>query len=460
MTYFRFFRGVSLLLGLPALLMAQPSPQAQLTAQQYVIQGMTRAFQRDWKEAIQFYEQALQVTPDQPAVLLALSEAHEASQNRTSALFYAQQALRIAPKNPVYVLQAASLHDQSENTRVAIQALTQYLATQPNDVSVLQPLAGYQQKAGDTAGMTATLERLVVLEPEVNTWIARLEEVWRKMGDWNKIIALLRPKVDQNPADKFLVRLLIGAYEQSRQTQALATLLDQALAADPYDVDLQLRKRDLNAQPADSRASSVTVQVIPNNRSIQPEQIQAYFVRAEQDAAARAEVLQLSQRFLEREPAHAEVQLMRGKALFWNGQFAEAGATLLQVLRKNPKDLVGWVMTVEAFTEAQDGAQAVSAADEAGFLFPGQPKLLIAQSKGYLLRQKPADAQRVLTEAASIIQSDFGNETALRVLLLDAEGDLFAQQGQQAAARSKWQEALRLDPAQSTIKIKLGGARQ
>lgn len=424
-------------------------------ASMLLIQGMTRAFQQDYKEAIALYEQSLQLKPESPAIMMALAEAYLGQNVLSSAVFYAQQAARLSPSTLEYAQFLAFLQDKSGNTRAAIEALSTFLANKNKDIAALKDLALYQEKVGDLQNAIQTVQQLAELRAENPVWATKLISLYEKRGDGAALTTFLSQTLAQDPSNRHAYQRLIAFFESKTDKTALIPILERLSQADPTHIEAALQLSALKNNRFTNNRATATVQISSSTAGNTLEQAKAYFNRAETNLEVQTEALRLINQALIEQPQSAEIQVMKGKLLYWMGDYTNAAMTLTPAIRKYPRDLKGWALAVRANAMAGHPKQGLALAEEAAFLFPSQPSLLLAQSFVHFKLNEAPKAQALLREVQAILNTDFANDKALKALYLETEGDGLGLQGKVTEARAKWQEALTLDPNSHTLRVKL-----
>lgn len=431
-----------------------PAPENN-QATQLLIEGMTRAFQRDYQEAISAYEKALLAAPGQAAILFALAEAHHENGNRQGALFYAQQASHAAPMNRVYIGFWAKLLDQQGDAGRATQLWQQFADQHPTDLVALTHLSALQLQSGNTNDAIETFRRMVALRPDNILYTLKLAELYERIGNFQEVISLLLPVVSSDPFDKASLRKIVLAQERLQQKAAIITLLEKVVAQDASDVESRLKLQELSGNRGPDNRASAEISIVPSGNAWTLDHAKAFYKRIYTEPTALNQAEEALLVVTREQPNNAEAWILLGKVRYEQGKYPESANILETWLKKFPRDLDAWVMAVAAQTRVGDASKALLLVQEAGFLFPGQPALLHAQSGALIAAGKLKDAQNILNESAAIIRSDFAHVPAFHMAQYDAEGDLLQKQGNLIEARKRWQAALAIDPNQATIRAKL-----
>ncbi len=109
---------------------------------------MTRAYLDDHEGAIRFYEKALQIAPNEPAILSAMAASYDSLGNLVPAIFYAREARSREPSNREYHRQLAQLLVKSGDVDGAIDAYQSLLAQFPRDRVSLAAIARFDALRG------------------------------------------------------------------------------------------------------------------------------------------------------------------------------------------------------------------------------------------------------------------------------------------------------------------------
>lgn len=397
-----------------------PSPADSTEAARYLIRGTTEAQLGDHEEAISFFEAALERLPGEPAVLLALADAHEAQGDLATALFYARQAqkpagssrphtfrrlaeLQRAAGEPAAALQTYTqlldhFPDQhtAQRQRARLQkelgradaALTAYEAylkhTRRPPVSVYREMLSLYTETGDTTGLEETLRTLVERRPNTPTYRRRLGTLYADDGRPETALQLLAPLARQRPDDAPLRRRVT---QLARQTGT--PWPDTADAAQPDSIRSKQATVEALVQRARSIYDSTTGSPRPDSSRL----------RRADDLLRRA---------LDRAPAHETALALRARLSQERGRFELAGRLLEQLLEITPRDPERWTRAAVAHQRAHQYPAAASVAEEGLLLFPGHVPLARTAAFARLRGDAPAQAAehfhtalRLLDDASS-----------------------------------------------------------
>lgn len=451
---------------LPAYVAArQVSAQQDVRAQQLLVQGMTRAYLDDHEAAVELYEEALRMAPDEATVISALAASHQALGDLSVALFYAQQAIGSAPDNVHYHHHLAELHLEAGEAEQAAEAYDALLARFPNDEKALLASAELLVRLGHTGEAVQRYEQLMASVGDDPVLLEQVLELYLRQGDDVRAEQALLKLIEAEANDLELRRMLSELYlRQGRQEEAVA-LYERALEQSGGDAETvralsDLYRRQGDAHRADALLGTPTSPA-GEDASIEAllDQARSLAERAETHPEAAAEAAQLLQRVLDQEPSHAEALAGLGMLRLRAGDYRIAAAFLDEALAEDPRDPTRWRRAADAHLWAGDAQRAVGVADEAMLLFPGRPELLSVYGSALLTLHQDEAALDAFEEALAVQEEleaedadarETDVQSAEPALLLGALSLLHARQGDAATSEAFYHDALGYDDPSAT----------
>ncbi|WP_457653583.1 tetratricopeptide repeat protein [Rhodocaloribacter sp.] len=437
-----------LLLTPAAHLVAAQTPE-EMQAERIFVRGMTRAYLDDHEAALRFYQEALRLTPNRPAILSAVAASHAALDDVPTAIFYAEQARALDPANVYYHRQVAELYERSGDVARAAAAYDTLLAAHPGDTRALLALARLQAARGRLEDALDVFERLRARSGDDPEVLAQMLELYSRLGDRAGIEATLRTLIRLAP-DAAYRRMLGELYVREGRMDDAAALYEALLEDDPSDVETLLALSDLYRRTGRTGRADSLLDRSMRDEHATADQILAraepFLERAASDPAAAAAARRLLHRALAREPQHYEALRALGELLFETGDYAEAEARLYEALRHNPRDPALWTRAATAALFAGRPLRAAEIADEGLILFPGHVDLLRAAALGYLDAYRNEDALARFEEALDLLDEAPDGDARLRADLLAGLGMIYTRRRDFHAADSLYARALAVDP--------------
>lgn len=444
------------LLAAPALAQrAAPSVERQqVEAEQLFVRGMTRAYIGDYDGAVELYERALGLAPDDPAVLAALAEAHEARGDLTTALFFASRAVERAPNEPSGYRLLAGLQLASGDTNAALATYERLVAAQPDDVGALTALARIQQQSGRLSEALATYERVLDRLGEHAAIRMRMLSIYEHLGDDDGALRSLEALVELDPANEVLRNQLAARYraggDADRADELAPDLVSKPEPANPSpagDADALFAAGDW---PAAADALARTLDADPLDPPAWTRLALAHLYAGNPTSA-----LDVADEALLLFPGQYDLALAAALARTEDGNTADArrafAGALVILDDERPDD-----GAERAFLQAHlallggDLGAALDHARRAAEADPANPAYLDVLGQVHLARNEFAAAAERLAEAIA-----GGTRT---VPTLERLGDAEAAQGRREEARRHWQAALEIAPERASLRNKLGDA--
>jgi tetratricopeptide (TPR) repeat protein len=463
-----FVGGVALLLafllGFPASTVGQSPLGADTTdlqnrrAQALFVRGMTQSYLEDYTEAVSYFEQALDVVPDAPAVLAALAEAEAARDNVTSALYYARQARDQAPNQPYYHHTLADLLARANQPREAVAAYRTLIGRFPGQgdarLSLARLLRDQQQpqaalrayqalvdsterpppeayvemlelykQTGSTDGLEQLLERLIERRRDVQSYRRRLGRLYLEEERYAEAIPVYEALLRERPDDPQILSRLQTLYERTGQDEAANALWRTFETKSATPDQLVTRARSLYD---DARRESAPL-----------------------DSSAIAPAVRLLREALDQAPEHAPALTLLGTLRYETGAFDEAATLLQRAIDADPRAPDRWARAASAHLKAGRPQRAVQVAEEGLLLFPGRAALLRPLAFARLRLDEHNTALRRFDEALASVDTTAETVT-LRAALHAGRGRAYDRLGEASPAQADYQTALKLDRNQPT----------
>ncbi len=421
----------------------------QIQAERVFVRGMTRAYLGDHEAALRFYEEALRLAPNRPAILSAAAASHAALGDLPSAIFFAEQARALDPSNVYYHRQVAELYAQSGDVAHATAAYDTLLASHPGDAAAWLALARLYAAQGRLEDALTAFEHLRALSEDDPEVLTQMLQIYSRLGDPAGMERTLRRLLEIAPRPEHR-RMLAELFVREGRTEQAADLYESLLSDDPSDVESLLALSDLyrqmgraahadslldrSARAADATADQLLVQAKP------------FLERAVSDSAAAAAARRLLERALTREPTHYETLRALGNLLYETGEYDEAERRLSETLRLNPRDPELWNRAAGAALLAGRPSRAVEIAEEGLLLFPGHIDLMHTAALGYLDTYQNENARALLEQALDLLEESPDASPRIRADLLAGLGMLYTRHRDYHTADSLYARALAVDP--------------
>jgi cellulose synthase operon protein C len=333
-------------------------------AEAYYLFAQVEEKEKNWRNAVQLYQEAVRLVPDHTAALITLAKYYlearlterveEAADTvlkkdphhpQASALKIAAQAVTedaipsVVPKaealakefptEPDVAILLAALYGQQRRYREAETTLRRTLESHPMDLDLLNNLNRILTQANNMAGAEAVLSRMVEAEPTSFDHRVRLARFHVGQGAQNKAEAVLREAIVVDPNSEQRRLMLAEFFLNKKDVAAAEQVLLDAAAQSPHSTQIQLG-------------------------------LSALYRKSGQDVKARQRYALLIEEYKDK-PVSLEAKVKLAEMDFVEGKQADAERHVQEVLNENPRSSDGLVLTGRMALARRNGKDAVQA---------------------------------------------------------------------------------------------------
>lgn len=421
-----------------------------LRAEQLLVRGLTRAYIGDHAGALDLYQQALRLLPQEPAVFAALAEAYAALSRPNEALYHAAEAVRLAPTEAAYPAQLARLYLDQGSTAEALAVWTDWLRQSPADPQALYQSARLLVQLGRLDEALAAYNRLLQRPAEPDA--ALLHEVlplYEQTGDAEGVLQVLRQLAAREPGQPRWLRQIGDVLVQQQRLAEAAEAYEAALQHDPADEETLLALTSVYRHQGRLAEAEALVQQANGADAASPaillSRATKLLERVPADPEATAAVTELLQQVLAQDPSHPEARAALGTLYFRTRRYTEALPLLDEAVQRNPREVQRWVQAVAAAFHAGQPRRTIEIADEGLLLFPGTLDLLHLSGLALMEQYQNETAQERLEEALALLREE-APRPLFEAELRSGLALLALRRRDDAAADSLYRQALRLAP--------------
>ena len=209
----------------------------------------------NWRDAVPFYEQALQLDSDNVIASLARVELYQEAGLRATALAFLEEALARRPKSVALLRALVAAFRQDSRTTEAEDAAERYAQLRFDDPTFARAHIELAVARRDKVTATHWIERLMATNPDSTGALEAAAAAYTSLGDRPKSIALLRRGLDLAPEDTDTMHELADAYGLAGQRDDQLKQLKHLLELKPQANDV--RDYVARSEPAKPKADEV-----------------------------------------------------------------------------------------------------------------------------------------------------------------------------------------------------------
>jgi tetratricopeptide (TPR) repeat protein len=388
-------------------------------AEAYYLFAQVEEKEKNWRNAVQLYQETVRLVPDHTAALITLAKYYlearltehvvEAADTvlkkdphhpQAGALKIAAQAVteesipsavpqaetlaKEFPTEPDVAILLATLYGQQRRYREAETTLRRALEAHPRDLDLLNNLNRILTQADNMAGAEAVIRRMVEAEPTAFDHRVRLARFYVGQGAQNKAEAVLREAVVLDPNSEQRRLMLAEFFMSVKDVAAAEQALLDAAAQLPHSSQIQLG-------------------------------LSALYRKIGQDAKARQRYAILVEEYKDK-PVGLEAKVKLAEMDFVEGKQAEAERRVQEVLKDNPRSSEGLILTGRMALAGRNGKDAVQAFRT---VLHDQPELATVHyllGQGYLLTDDTNLAKESFERAVALYPDQVDAKRSLAVL--------------------------------------------
>ncbi|MBS0151826.1 MAG: tetratricopeptide repeat protein [Nitrospira sp.] len=414
-------------------------------ADAYVLFARVEEKEKNWRNAVQLYQEAVRLNPDHAAALITLGKYYLEARLTDHVMETAEtvlkrnpghaqaQALMIAsqvgsdaavlpaipkaealarefPTEPDVVILLATLYGQRQRYRDAEETLRRALEAHPNDLDLLNSLNMVLTRANDTAGAERVIRRMIDVEPESLDHRLRLAQFYVKQSAYDEAETVLRDAVARDPNSEQRRLVLAEFFVNKNDLSSAERVLLDAAAQLPYASQLQFG-------------------------------VAALYRKMGQEPKARDQYMALIHEYNEK-PVGLEAKVKLAEMDFLAGKQLEAERQVQDVLQQNPRSTEGLILIGRMALTRRNGKDAVQAFRT---VLHDQPELATVH---YLLGQA-----HQLAGDINLAKDSFERAVALYPDQVDAKRSLAmldSRSGRHQQARARLEDLLKQRPQDVT----------
>jgi tetratricopeptide (TPR) repeat protein len=400
-------------------------------ADAYFLYGQVEEKEKNWRNAVAGYQQAVELDPNHEPALIKLGKYYLEARALDKVT---ETAERVLAKHPAHVgaralkiaaaavaghldesageaerlfaeapdhvdaaLLLASLRTAGGRPDEAAALLERALIHHPDHLELLDALALTQIKRHRPEDAERVLNRIVAIEPAVLAHRLRLAALYDQQGRYEQAESILRDAVRLDP-DADDRRLALAEYLAKRRGPAEAqTALEEAIRTLPHAPRLRFALGTLFEHTQRAGQARAVYETILSDFRGKPEALEGKVKLAELDwlegqiSAAETRLKEV----LEDNPRSAGGLLLRGRIALQQGRGAEAIQDFRSVLKDQPEAADVHVLLARAYLTTGDAALARESLEQAVRLRPTDldPQVLLVSLDAAAGKFKEAEAR-------------------------------------------------------------------
>lgn len=336
-------------------------PQA---ADAYYLFAQVEEKEKNWRNAVQLYQETIRLAPDHVGALIALAKYYLEAHLTENVIEAADRVLKNDPDHPQARALKLAAQAVTEEAIPAVvpqaETLWKQFPTEPDVAILLATLYGQQQRYREAE---ATLRRALEARPSDLDLLNNLSQILTRAKDTPGVETIIRRMIEAEPKSMdHRLRLARFYVQQAAHAKAEAVLRD-AIALDPNSEQRRLILSDLFVSRKEFPSAELVLldaaAQIPHSSQIQFG-LASLYRKSGQDEKARERYAALVEEYKDK-PVGLEAKIKLAEMDLLAGRQDEAERQVQGVLKQNPRSSDGLMLSGRMALARRNGKDAVQA---------------------------------------------------------------------------------------------------
>ncbi|MBB6613084.1 tetratricopeptide repeat protein [Pontibacter sp. Tf4] len=377
----------------------QPSEQEQQISESLFLDGMKHFMLEDYDKALQLFQKAYTLTPDNAAINYKLAETYMVLKNPRAATPFAQAAILKEPKNPYYYLLLAQLHTDQKQFTEAAQAYNDLMRNVPDSDQYLFQLADLYLSQSKYADALKTYERIEKKFGPMEQLSVNRQQIYLRQKNITKAIEEGEKLLANSPTEIRYFLAQAELYNASQQTDKAIVTLQKALRMEPNNPYAHLMLSDLHRQKGDRTQSEKEIKLAFASPELDIDtkvRILVDLIRQLPNPEIEDVSLELADLTIQSHPEEAKAFAVAGDLQTIVGKKTQARNNYLKAVKLDDSHFKIWQQIVLLDAELNESAALVEHSEEALELFPNQAIFWFYNGTGHLIEKNYDKAVKAL----------------------------------------------------------------
>ena len=372
----------------PAPQAQEPSERDKQVSEAMFLDGMKYFMLEDYQQALQLFQKAYTVTPNNAALNYKIGETYLQLQNAEAAMPFAKAAVNLEKQNAYYYLLVAQLHTDQKQFDEAAQAFNDLLRNVPNSEEYLFNLADLYLSQSRFEDALKTYERIEKQFGEMEQLHVNRQQIYLRQKNIDKAIQEGDKLLASNPSE---VRYFLAQAEllnASKKPDEAIVVLDKALRMEPNNPFAHLMLSDLNRQKGNKAAAEKEVKTAFGSPELDIDtrvRILVDFIRQLPNPEIEGVALELADLTIAAHPEEAKAYAVAGDLQTITGKKEAARDNYLKAVKLDDSHFKIWQQIVLLDAELSQPEAMVEHSEQALELFPNQAIFWFYNGTGHLI---------------------------------------------------------------------------
>ncbi|MCJ8165627.1 tetratricopeptide repeat protein [Pontibacter sp. E15-1] len=377
----------------------EPSERDRQVSEALFLDGMKYFMLEDYQQALQLFQKAYTVTPNNAALNYKIGETYLQLKNPEGAMPFAKAAVLLEKQNAYYYLLVAQLHTGQKQYDAAAQAFNDLLRNVPNSEEYLFNLADLYLSQSRFDDALKTYDRIEKRFGEMEQLLVNRQQIYLRQKNIDKAIEEGNKLLATNPSE---VRYFLAQAEllnASKKPDEAIAILDKALRMEPNNPFAHLMLSDLNRQKGNKAKAEEEVKFAFASPELDIDtkvRILVDFIRQLPNPEIEPVALELVSLTIKTHPEEAKAYAVAGDLQTIVNQKEPARDNYLKAVKLDESHFKIWQQIVLLDAELSQEEAMVQHSEQALELFPNQAVFWFYNGTGHLITKNFTKAVKSL----------------------------------------------------------------
>jgi len=376
-----------------------PTEQEQQISESLFLDGVKHFMLEDYDKALQLFQKAYTLTPNNAAINYKLAETYLVLKNPKAATPFAQAAIVKEPKNAYYYLLLAQLHTEQKQFTEAAQAYNDLMRNVPNSDQYLFQLADLYLSQSKYADALKTYDRIEKQFGPMEQLSVNRQQIYLRQKNVTKAIEEGEKLLANSPSDVRYFLAQAELYNANQQTDKAIVTLQKALRMEPNNPFAHLMLSDLHRQKGEREQSEKEIKLAFASPELDIDtkvRILVDLIRQLPNREIEDVSLELVDLTIQSHPEEAKAFAVAGDLQAIVGKKNDARNNYLKAVKLDDSHFKIWQQIVLLDAELNESAALVKHSEEALELFPNQAIFWFYNGTGHLIEKNYDKAVKAL----------------------------------------------------------------
>ncbi|NEM96889.1 tetratricopeptide repeat protein [Pontibacter burrus] len=388
---------------------AQPTEQEKQISESLFLDGVKHFMLEDFEKALQLFQKAYTLTPDNAAINYKVAETYLVLKNPRAAIPFAQTAISKEPKNAYYYLLLAQLHTEQKQYTEAAQAYNNLMQNVPGSDQYLFQLADLYLSQAKYADALKTYDRIEKQFGPMEQLSMNRQQIYLRQKNVPKAIEEGEKLLAKNPTEIRYFLAQAELYNASQQPDKAISTLQQALRIEPNNPYAHLMLSDLHRQKGDRAQSEKEIKLAFASPELDIDtkvRILVDLIRQLPNTEIEDVSLELADLTIQNHPEEAKAYAVAGDLQTIVGKRLKARDNYLKAVKLDDSHFKIWQQIVLLDAELNESAALVEHSEQALELFPNQAVFWFYNGTGHLIEKNYDKAVKALEHGKRLSASE------------------------------------------------------